>query len=244
MSVVGAVVPVPPRRVLRVVLEPLLDRFVSYQEPKPLCCICVSCPLHIEVPERHSVRHGLRSAFFDRNEVELIVDAPVIRHRVRRAVFKHQLRAAHRFAADEHVGWRWRDERVRWQWRDVIPDRIRKWNEDAVSREYPGTRCEPQHDNHSSPLSYQWPWRGARLGEGRSIRNEQSEKRETNHAAHASPPRSGSLLGYGHVALGATIDGNDYGFVEPATRTSIPDQTQGCSWACFDPPGARSSSRS
>jgi len=111
--------------VLRVVLEPLLDRLVSYQEPKPLCCVCVSCPLHIEVPERHSVRHGLRSAFFDRNEVELIVDAPVVRHRVRRAVFEHQLRVAHRFAADEHVGWRWRDERVRWQWRDVIPDRIR-----------------------------------------------------------------------------------------------------------------------
>jgi hypothetical protein len=27
------------------------------------------------------------------------------------------------------------------------------------------------------------------------------------------------LLGYGHVALGATIEGNDYGFVEPATVT-------------------------
>ena len=169
---VDPVLPVPLGRVLHVVLEPLLDRFVSYQEPKPLCCIRASCPLHIEVPERHSVRHGLRSAIFDRNEVELIVDAPVIRHRVRRAVFEHQLRVAHRFAADEHVGWRWRDERVRWHWRDVIPDRIRYWSEHVVSREQPRTRCEPRHDNYSSPWSYQWP--GARLGEGRSIRNEQS----------------------------------------------------------------------
>jgi hypothetical protein len=40
--------------VLRVVLEPLLDRFVSYKEPKPLPCIRVSCPLHIEVTERHA----------------------------------------------------------------------------------------------------------------------------------------------------------------------------------------------
>jgi hypothetical protein len=125
MSVVDPVVPVPLSRVLRVVLEPLLDRFVSYQEPKPLRCIRVSCPLHIEVPERHSVRHGLRSAFFDRNEVELIVDAPVVRHHVRRAVFEHQLRVARRFAADDRVRWHWRDERVVWQWRDVIPDRIR-----------------------------------------------------------------------------------------------------------------------
>ena len=110
-------------RVLRVVLKPLLDRFVSYKEPKPLRCIRVSCPLHIEVRERHGVRHGLRSAFFDRDEVELIVDAPVVRHHVRRAVLEHQLRVARRVAADDRV--RWRDERVRWQWRDVIPDRIR-----------------------------------------------------------------------------------------------------------------------
>ena len=123
MSVVDPVVPVPLSRVLRVVLEPLLDRFVSYQEPKPLCCICVGCPLHIEVREGHSVRYRLRSAFFDRNEVELIVDAPVVRHRVGRAVLEHQLRVARRVAADDRV--RWRDERVRWQWRDVIPNRIR-----------------------------------------------------------------------------------------------------------------------
>jgi len=180
-------------RVLRVVLEPLLDRFVSYKEPKPLRCIRVSCPLHIEVRERHGVRHGLRSAFFDRDEVELIVDAPVVRHHVRRAVLEHQLRVARRAREDE---------RVRWHWRDEIPHRIRKRSEDAVSKEYRRTRCEPMHDNHSSPWSCQWPRPCARLREGRSIRNEQSEKRETNCAAHASPP---AHITYGRVPLDATI---------------------------------------
>ena len=76
------------------VLQPLLDRFISYQEPKSLFGICVRCPLHIEVPERRSVRHRLGSTFFDGNEVELIVDAPVVRHRIYRPVVKHQLRVA------------------------------------------------------------------------------------------------------------------------------------------------------
>jgi hypothetical protein len=168
-------------RVLRVVLEPLLDRFVSYKEPKPPRCIRVSCALHIEVPERHGVRHGLRSAFFDRDEVELIVDTPVVRHHVRRAVLEHQLRVARRAREDERVRWHWR-QRVRWHWRDEIPHRIRKRSGDAVSKEYRRTRCE-LHDNHSAPYSCQW-----RLREGCSIRNEQSEKRETNCATHASPP--------------------------------------------------------
>ena len=175
-------------RVLRVVLEPLLDRFVSYKEPKPLRCIRVSCPLHIEIPERHGVRHGLRSAFFDRDKVELIVGAPVVRHHVRRAVLEHQLRVARRAREDERVRWHWR-QRVRWHWRDEIPHRIRKRSEVAVSKEYRWTRCEAMHDNHSSPWLCQWPRPGARLREGRSIRNEQSEKREANCAAHASPPR-------------------------------------------------------
>jgi len=175
-------------RVLRVLLEPLLDRFVSYKEPKPLRCIRVSCPLHIEVRERHDVRHALRSAFFDRGEVELIVDAPVVRHHVRRAVLEHQLRVARRAREDERVVWHWL-QRVRWHWRDEIPHRIRKRSEGAVSKEYRRTRWEPMHNNHSFPWSCQWPRPGARLREGRSIRNEQSEKREANCAAHASPPR-------------------------------------------------------
>ncbi len=122
------------------------------------------------------------SCFFDRDEVELIVDAPVVRHHVRRAVLEHQLRVARRAREDERVRWHWR-QRVRWHWRDEIPHRIRKRSGDAVSKEYRRTRCE-LHDNHSAPYSCQW-----RLREGCSIRNEQSEKRETNCATHASPPR-------------------------------------------------------
>jgi hypothetical protein len=80
--------------VLRMVLQPLLDRFISYEEPKSLGGICVSCPLHIEVLERGSVRNRPGSTFFDSKEVELIVDAPVVRHRIRGAVFEHHLRVA------------------------------------------------------------------------------------------------------------------------------------------------------
>ena len=99
----GPVLPMPRSWLRRVVLEPLLDRFVSYHEPKPLRYIRVSCPFHIEVLERHSVRHGLRSAFFDGDEVEFIVDAPVVRHGVRRAVLEDEPRVARRGAADKHV---------------------------------------------------------------------------------------------------------------------------------------------
>jgi len=42
--------------------------------------------LHIKVSEGHRVGHGLCSTFFDRDEVELIVDAPVVRHSVMRAL--------------------------------------------------------------------------------------------------------------------------------------------------------------
>src|SRR4051812_44728249 len=73
------------------VLQPLLDRFISYYEPKSLGDSCGSGPLHIQVPEGHRVRHRLRSAFFARNEVELIVDAPAVSDAIRRAVLEHQL---------------------------------------------------------------------------------------------------------------------------------------------------------
>ena len=96
-------------------VEPLLDGFVSYHVPKPSRFIRINCPLQIEVSERHKVRHRLCSAFFARDEVELTVDAPVVRHRIRGAVLKHQLRVALRDGTGEHVHWRWRDE---------IPDRI------------------------------------------------------------------------------------------------------------------------
>lgn len=186
------------------VLQPLLDRFIFYEEPKSLCGICVSCPLHIEVPERRSVRHRLASIFFDGNEVELIVDAPVVRHRIYRAVVEHQLRMARRLAAVEIVGWREGDERlVGWKWRNKIPDRIGRWSEEAVSREYLRMRSKPRRDNnHSSPRSRPMP----RLRKGRTTRNEQSEKRETNHAPHTSLPRLGSEIDYGPALLEATID--------------------------------------
>jgi hypothetical protein len=76
------------------VLEPLVDRFISDYEPKSLGGSCVSCALHIEVAERRGVWHRLVAALFARNEVELIVDAPVVGHRVCRAVFEDQLRVA------------------------------------------------------------------------------------------------------------------------------------------------------
>jgi hypothetical protein len=62
--------------VLQVVVEPLLDRFVPYREPNRSRFIRINCPLHIEVGERHNVRHRRCSAFFGRDEVRLIVDAP------------------------------------------------------------------------------------------------------------------------------------------------------------------------
>ena len=74
-----------------VVLQPLLDRLIPEDEPKSFSGVCVRCPLHIKIPERHNVRDRLGSAFFDRNEMELIVDAPVVRDAIRRAVLEHRL---------------------------------------------------------------------------------------------------------------------------------------------------------
>jgi hypothetical protein len=108
---------------------------------------------------------------------------------------------ARRAGEDERVVWHWL-QRVRWHWRDEIPHRIRKRSEGAVSKEYRRTRWEPMHNNHSFPWPCQWPRPGARLRAGCSIRNEQSEKRETNCATHASPP---ARVTYGRVALDATI---------------------------------------
>ena len=74
---------------LRVMFEPLLDGFISYQEPEPSRFIGINCSLHIEIAKRHNVRHKLGSAIFGRDEVELIVDAPVVRHDIRSAVLKN-----------------------------------------------------------------------------------------------------------------------------------------------------------
>jgi hypothetical protein len=60
--------------------------------------------LHIEIAERHGVRHRLGSAFFTRNEVELIVDAPIVFHRIYRAVLEDQLRVAGGLAREEKIG--------------------------------------------------------------------------------------------------------------------------------------------
>jgi hypothetical protein len=76
------------------VLQPLLDRLVSYYEPKSLGDSGASCLLHIEVPEWDRVRHGLGSTVLARNEVELIVNAPVVFNRVYRAVPEDELRVA------------------------------------------------------------------------------------------------------------------------------------------------------
>ena len=98
---------------LRMVLQPLLDRFISYYEPKSLGDSCGGRPLHIEVPERHRARHRLGTAFFNGNEMELIVDAPVVRDRISGVVLEDQLRAAGRLAGEEKVGGRERDDRLR-----------------------------------------------------------------------------------------------------------------------------------
>ena|ERR1043166_2908331 len=95
------------------VLEPLLDRFISHPELESLRCIGVSCPLQIEIPERNRAGHGLRSTFFASNEVELIVDPPEVRDAVGRAVREYQLRAGGRLPREEEVGWRERDDRLR-----------------------------------------------------------------------------------------------------------------------------------
>jgi hypothetical protein len=92
--------------VLRMVLQPLLDWFISYYEPKSLGDSCGGGPFHIEIPERHGVGHRLGSAFFDGDEMELIVDAPVVRHRIGGVVLEDQLWAALGLAGEEKVRWR------------------------------------------------------------------------------------------------------------------------------------------
>ena len=88
---------------LGAMLEPLLDRFVSDYEPEPLRCIPIGRALHVEVGKRYAMRHGLGSTFFNRDEMKLIVQPPVIGHTVGRAVLEHQLRVTGRGAADKHV---------------------------------------------------------------------------------------------------------------------------------------------
>src|SRR4051794_25177716 len=72
--------------VLRAVFEPLLDRFVSDDEPEALRGGRVFCPLQIEAVEWDAVRHEFCPAFFKRDEVELIVGFPVVAHGVGRAI--------------------------------------------------------------------------------------------------------------------------------------------------------------
>jgi len=167
------------------VLEPLLDRLVSDHEPESLRFIGVSCFLNIEIRERQAVRHRFCSTFLGRNEVELIVDAPIIRYGVGRSVLKHQLWVGRRDGAGEHVRRRWRDE---------IPDRIgdgirnwiQEWSGDGGLKEYRRTPYEPVHVNHYHPWSRQWPQRDTRLRKNCSTRNEQCENRATNRTPHAS----------------------------------------------------------
>ena len=119
---------------LRVVLEPLLDRFVSYHEPKASRCIRIDRPLRIEVAEGHNMRDGLCSSFFGRDEVKLIVDAPVVGHRIRNTVLEHQLRVALRDGSGKHVRRRWRNKIPNRIW-DKIRNRIWNWTEGGVSKE-------------------------------------------------------------------------------------------------------------
>lgn len=89
--------------VLGAVLEPLLDRFISDYESKALRCSRVFGPLQIDAVEGYAVRHGFRTAFFNRDEVKLIVDAPVVTYRVAGAILEYELRADLRRAAEKQV---------------------------------------------------------------------------------------------------------------------------------------------
>ena len=61
---------------------------------------------------------------------------------------------------------------------------------------------KPRPDNmFSSPWAHPMP----RLRKGGFARNEQSENRETNYAAHASSP---AVTEYGPAVLEATLDGS------------------------------------
>lgn len=76
-----------------VVLQPLLDRFVSYPEFKSLGGESGGCRVHVELREWHRARDGFGSALLARDEMELIVDAPVVFHRVGHVVLEHEPRA-------------------------------------------------------------------------------------------------------------------------------------------------------
>jgi hypothetical protein len=71
-------------------LQPLLDRLISYYEPKSLGDSCGTGPFHIEICERNRARHRL-STFFARNEVKLIVDPPEVSDAICRAVLERRL---------------------------------------------------------------------------------------------------------------------------------------------------------
>ena len=88
---------------LSAVLEPLLNRFVSDYEPEPLRCVPLGCALYVEVSERHAMRHGLGSTFFNRDEMKLIIHLPVVGYAIGRAVLEHQLWVTGRGAADKYV---------------------------------------------------------------------------------------------------------------------------------------------
>ena len=72
--------------------KPLLDRFVPHHEAESSCHIRVRGPLQIEVAERNGVLDRFRPAVFDRDEMQLIIHAPIIPDDVRRAIVEHQLR--------------------------------------------------------------------------------------------------------------------------------------------------------
>ncbi len=93
-----------PVFVLGAVRQPLLDRFVSDYESEPLRCSRLFCPLHIDAVEGYAVRHGFRAAFFERDEVKLILDPPVVAYGVAGAILEHELRADLRRAAEKQVG--------------------------------------------------------------------------------------------------------------------------------------------
>ena len=96
---------------LGAVLQPLLERFVSDHEAEALRFSHLLGALHVEAVEWDASRLGLCSAFFKRDEVELIVHAPVVAYGGTRAVLEHDLQAGRRCAADKKLGERGRNER-------------------------------------------------------------------------------------------------------------------------------------
>jgi hypothetical protein len=187
--------------VLLMVLQPLLDRFVSHPELKSLGCVRVGRPLQIEIREWNRARHGLRSAFFARNEVELIVDTPEVGDGIGGPVFEDKLRATGGYAGKEKVGWREGDDRLRGHriWRGEILNEIAKGIEVVV----PKAVMVPMKDSRMPSKARPDPM--LPLRKGRVTRNQQPKKRETNHPPHASPPSEH----YGCALLQATCDANN-----------------------------------